>query len=294
VTEVIVEIEVHQQNGSPALNLAPEDVAVYEDGQLRKTTSIESMPMRVLVMFDCFSFQPNLLLEAAGTFAATLDPDARISIAAYGSSIVRLLDWNQSQGRRLGRESCEETREESPDGEPSAPMLNWRLYQNAWWAVGDVQTQDVGRPAVLMLTDGLGWPDNRDRTLGLLEAAGVPVYIVAVPPPRWGSSGDALADSIRTDSYDSLSRMTAVQIGEIARVSGGRVLWADRANARETAEFFAQMKEEVRGGAYWLSYVSDNPDRDTSGRRIEVRPARAGLTVRQSREGYTARQDLQN
>jgi hypothetical protein len=70
--------------------------------------------------------------------------------------------------------------------------------------------------------------------------------------------------------------------------------WVHRVDARETAEFFAQMKEEVRGGSYWLRYVSDNPDRDTSERRIEVRPARAGLTVRQSRNGYTARQDLQN
>jgi Ca-activated chloride channel family protein len=246
--------------------LARGDFEVLENGRARPIVdfrAMENAPLSIALLFDTSGSMRGPALNTGkavvGELLESIEPAAdEIALFTFDKAI----------------------RQETPFA--GTPDTIWRALDDidAWGltsfydAIAATAKQLADRPslrrAVIVVTDGADTSStlSSPEVSGMASAIDVPVYIIAVVPPRLAQSG--VEGQARDERLSNLAYWTGGELMYVPAPAG-----ADRAVDALIAELRHQyfMAIESAAAAGW--------------RRLEVRTTRRGLTVR-ARSGYFA------
>src|SRR5439155_10512628 len=108
-------------------------------------------------------------------------------------------------------------------------------------------------------------------------------------PRDWSSdvcSSDLPETSARSSLPERYLSGVRSRMEDLAEVSGGHIVYPKR--LEDIVPLYQQIGRDV-GNSYTLGYVSSQPEKDGSFRRIEVRATDQHFRLTQSRNGYYAK-----
>ncbi len=283
VNLVNVAFIVRDEAGTLTRNLAKDDVEVFEDGirqEVKFFSRSSDLPLRLGLIADVSGSQQKFIwqhrrdLEAFVTGAIT--PRDRALLVCFGNRIRVVSDFSSSAGElmeALDRFQKGERRfsELEPDDTRSAgTALFDAIYLTALRKLQPVAGE---RKALILFSDGEDNSSAHDlmNAIEAAQSADCPIYTVRYTELNHG-------------------RMTARNhygIREMERLpdqTGGRAFDASKIDVGASLR---QVGEELRS-MYDIGYVTTNPVRDGTFRKVVVRSKRDGLVVR-AKPGYYAR-----
>ena len=325
VSLMTLDVMASDAGGRPVTDLTQADFQIFEDGQpqeIRTFSPVESA-YSILLLIDRSTSMENhwpLMNPAIARFLANLKPQDRISIGAFderSKSVELLLDWRTVESGssiqvainpvakgnryevlagRAGRASV------------SAPEKDF--YAALEWSLRRVASV-AGRKGVLVFTDGRqpGAPTKRTtidgamynyladaqddgafrKLLGAIQDSKARFDFVAVNTDM-NPEGDPLQPSLQFDTIDApliFGMSVRSRLEQMAAISGGRLALPKR--PEDTVKLYENIAHEL-GTSYTLGYSPAAAVlKDGRYHRIEVQSSRPGLTVQQSRDGYTGR-----
>jgi VWFA-related protein len=247
--------------------LGREDFRVLEDGVPQEVRSFEAqtgLPLTVA-----------LAIDESGSISDKLRFEQEAAIDFFFTTV----EPGRDQGMLLAFDSGVDVLQEFTDSPEAlaAAVENIRagggtaLYDAVFLAVEEIREQPEGRRVLIVIGDG---EDNASRgsrteTLEAAQRHDVAIYAIST-----NSSGLGGTDQERGDRT----------LGIFATETGGRAFFPFR--LQDLAVNFREIGEELRA-QYALTYVSTNPARDGSYRRIEIVPADRDHEVK-ARPGYYA------
>lgn len=269
-------------------NLEKNDFTVFEDGKQQTVTAFNresNLPLTMGLLVDVSKSQENLIdveqRAATQFFRQVLRDKDQAFLISFGQDSELLQDYTNSA--KLLQSGLSKLRVDAPamasvpgplsNPGPVPTMNNPRgtvLYESVYLAANEKLKGEVGRKALIIITDGMD-QGSRIKINEAIEAAHradaiiYGIYYVDRGMYGWGGA---------SDSY--LKRM--------AEETGGRVFHIDRKTTLNEA--FTQLQEELRS-QYAISYTPANDKKDNTFRRIEIRPNQKDYKV-QARRGYYA------
>ncbi|MFZ4629254.1 MAG: VWA domain-containing protein [Blastocatellia bacterium] len=313
--EVVVPLLAYDADGRLVDDLQPHQVLVLEEGESRPVASLKREPAHLLLLLDganefgTFKNGPTqryrgkegpiwekrpaeasqLARPTSHTFAvellAQLSPLDEVAVIQYSDRVRLLQDWTRDHaqakralesGYRIGLRST--------------------LHDALHLAAEKLATKREGRRLVVLLSDGIDSASKvgRERALRALEAAQATVFVVG-----WAAALrreiELAVDWMRT--HEAFNTNSARRIGELRRYLGdlereGHELrlvaeqtggvYHSPANHEELLATAAPLAREI-GAQYSLTFITEPRPGDESRRRIEVLPARPGLSVQSRR-----------
>jgi VWFA-related protein len=283
----VVNVFFNVKDGHGALipGLVKDDFTLAEDGgpQTIKYFSSESnQPLTMGILIDTSPSQQRVLgmeQEIGAAFLREVMTQKDIAFLISFDVDVALLEDYTSDTRRL-REGMRKAHigGAQPDlmgggGNPVPTMGSQgatKLYDAVYLAAREQLSQEVGRKAMILLTDG-GENGSKVKLADAIEAAqkaDVICYVLLVEDRSqyWQFQGDGL-------------------VKKLAVETGGRVIDVGSKPEKLKAAF-DQISNELRS-QYNIGYTSTNTQKDGSFRKIEIK-SRKGYKI-QSRRGYYAR-----
>jgi VWFA-related protein len=309
--EVAVPLLATDANGRFVDDLQPHEVLVLEEGESRPVASLKREPAHLLLLLDganefgTFKNGPTrryrgedrpiwekpapessqLARPTAHSFAvsllAQLSPLDEVAVIQYADRVRLLQDWTRDHaqvrraleaGYRVGLRSS--------------------FYDALQLAAVKLAEKREGRRTLVLLSDGVDTASKAgpDRAIRALEAAQATVFVVG-----WAAALrreiELAVDWMRT--HEAFTSNSARRLGELrsylgdlerqgqelrllAEQTGGVFhLPANHAEVLATARPLAQ---EI-GAQYSLTFITEPRPSDEARRRIEVLPARPGLSV---------------
>ncbi len=271
---VHVGVTVVDEDGEPVVDLSPEDLEIYEDGELQEiqyfsrgmNVDNESLPMHLGVLLDASASMGGNDERLAKTAAIRF-----LNTITYAEDMT-LVDFDETV--RVGRYS-----------QNDVPRLIERIrnrrrgvmtaFYDALGVYLDGAFDQDGRKVLLMYSDGY---DTRSRmpfseTIELLRASDVTVYAI-------GFQGNI-------PSSDRLRER--MKLEQLAEITGGRVFFPTEVDALDGIYEDIGRELETR---YALGYISTNSNLDGTWRSVEVKvkPTRSELrdVDTRTRPGYYA------
>jgi len=275
---------VRDKRGAYAGGLTADDFEVYEDGkkqEIRFFARETDQPLTIGLLIDVSRSQENLIevekRASSAFFAKVLRPKDMAFVLSFGADAELLQDLTGSlaaleRGLRQLRINAGVSGVITPSTVPiPGGPRGTVLYDAVWLAANDRLKREVGRKAMVVITDGVDM-GSRVKIDGAIEAAlktDAIVFPILYEDPRYtvyaGYSGEG-----------AMKRM--------ANETGGRVFRVDRRNSLE--ENYKEIEQDMRT-QYAITYASTNTARDGTFRRVEIRPKNKNLKV-QARRGYFA------
>ncbi len=256
-----------------------EDFTVFEDGKQQEVKVFAretDLPLTIGLLVDVSGSQDRLIPEersAAGQFfEQVLRKKDMAFLISFGAEAELLQDLTGSP--RLLREGLGQLRLNAgvgglhPGPVPTAKQRGTILYDAVVLAADEKLKQEVGRKAIVLITDGVdvGSTYTRQQAIEAAHRADTMIYSVYFADFRgFGGGGEG-----------DLKRM--------AEETGGRFFSVGR--NQTLSDIFRQIQEEMRS-QYVIGYSSTNDARDGAFRKLEIRPADKNLKV-QARKGYYA------
>lgn len=274
----------NKQNGL-VNNLEKSDFELAEDGQKQtiKYFSRETgIPLTIGLLVDVSGSQQNLIeverRAAAAFFSSVLKKKDVGFLISFGADSELLQDVTGSP--RLLQEGLQRLRLNAGVGGlhpgPVPTMSHQRgtvLYDAVYLAANDMLSKEVGRKAIILITDG----DDQGSTLNekaAIEAAqksdSIIYSILYVDRRAYGQFGGMYSGS--------------GVLKHMSEETGGHMFEVDRKNTLES--IFQQIQEEMRT-QYLIGYTPTNPKKDGSYRKIDLRTTSKDQKV-QVRKGYYA------
>jgi VWFA-related protein len=305
VNLVSLDVSVVDSSGRPLINLTQDDFQIFEDDQQREVKNFSSVetPYNILALFDCTGSTREawpFLFKSLNAFLATLRPQDRVSVLAFGSGTSTLLDWTARTNEPL-----------SFQPRAPSPLCDSTDFYGAVATSARNLRNIEGRKGVIVFTDGVHvpipsrpvrvgdttltrfvdtWEDkNFIATRKTVEQSGAIFYFIAVNTDLAPSNVDA-PDLFPGTQYTPLALFNLQQIRtrmeQLAQASGGRVVFSQRNS--DTGLLFEDIVRQL-GTSYSLSFT---PTAELDGKyhRIAVQVQGRGVHARQSRDGYYARQ----
>jgi VWFA-related protein len=278
---------VRDKRGGLMSTLTQDDFQITEEGrpqQIKYFTRQTDLPLTIGLLVDVSRSQERLIQvekrAASEFFSAVLHPKDLAFLISFGSDAELMQDLTGSA--RLLRSALEELRVRSDvSGMQPGPVPTMTqprgtvLYDAVYLAANERLRQEVGRKAIVLITDGVDM-GSRMKLEQAIEAAqkadAIAYSIYYVDPQAYGGRGFSFGHP----SDAALRRMSEETGGRLFEVSKKKPLPA----------IFEELQEEMRS-QYALGYTPDNPARDGSFRRLEVRTRQKDLKV-QARKGYYA------
>jgi VWFA-related protein len=256
-----------------------EEFTVFEDGkqqEIKVFARETDLPLTIGLLVDVSGSQERLIPEersAAGQFfEQVLRKKDMAFLISFGAEAELLQDLTGSP--RLLREGLGQLRLNAgvgglhPGPVPTARQRGTILYDAVVLASEEKLKREVGRKAIVLITDGvdMGSTYTRQQAIEAAHRADVMIYSIYFADFRgFGGGGEG-----------DLKRM--------AEETGGRFFSVGR--NQTLSDIFRQIQEEMRS-QYVIGYSSTNGSRDGAFRRLEIRPADKDLKV-QARRGYFA------
>jgi VWFA-related protein len=277
---------VRDKHGALINNLSKDDFTLAEDGQTQEIkyfTREADLPLTIGLLVDVSASQRNLIeieREAAYQFfSQVLRKKDMAFLISFGEEAELLQDFTGSA--RLLQDGLQRLRVSSgvsgvhpgpvpTIGQPRGTVL----YDAVYLGATDRLTHEVGRKAMVLITDGVdeGSRLKIDEAIKAAQKADTVVYgIYYVDPSAYYGMG-------------YFGGVTDSALRKMAEETGGRVFRVDRKHA--LPEVFKELQDELRS-QYAIAYASTNEKRDGSFRRIDLRTKDHNLKV-QARKGYFA------
>lgn len=277
----------NKQNGFVG-NLTKDNFTIFEDGKqqtVKNFTRETDLPLTMGLLVDVSKSQENLIdteqRAAVQFFEKVLKAKDQAFLISFGQDSELLQDYTSSS--RLLRDGLSKLRVDAPAaavmrgpiGNPGpVPTMNSMrgtvLYEAVYLAANEKLKGEVGRKAIIIITDGMdeGSRIKINEAIESAQRADAIIYgIYYVDRGMYGFGG-------ASDSY--LKRM--------AEETGGRVFHIDRKLTLNEA--FAQLQEELRS-QYSVSYTPTNTKADGTFRKLEIKTDQKEYKV-QARRGYYA------
>jgi VWFA-related protein len=282
VNVVNVFFTVKDKHGALVPNLNKGDFQVFEDGkpQTIKYFSAESnLPLTLGILIDSSGSMQNMLPEekiVAGDFLRQVITDKDLAfVISFDISVDLLQDLTSDV--HLLRAGLEKAKINVGTGGgygvpgigqgpvPISRPKGTLLYDGVYLAGNEVLNRQVGRKAMVILTDGVD-QGSRLRLKDAIEAAQKAdsiCYVLLISDPRYGS-----------DAHD---------MGQLAEQTGGRLITVN--NPDKLSKAFREISDELRS-QYSVGYTPINEKHDGTFRKIELKST-SGYKV-QARRGYYA------
>jgi VWFA-related protein len=278
---------VREKNGPLVGNLTKEDFTIFEDGKEQTIKHFEresDLPLTLGLLVDVSISQQNLIevekSAAVQFFQRVLRPKDMAFLIGFGHEAELLQDdTNSVKLLRAGLDGLRVDGDVSgimgPGPVPTASRPHGTiLFDSVYLAAADKLRNQVGRKAIVIITDGQD-QGSRYKVQQAVEAA---------------QRADAVIYSIQYIDHGFYSRggyMAFTSDSDLKKMSddtGGRVFRVDRKHSLQ--DIFDEIQAEMRT-QYAISYTSTNPAKDNTFRRIEIRTTKKDLKV-QARKGYYA------
>jgi len=276
---------VKDKHGALIPDLKKEDFEVLEDGAPQKIKYFNAnsdQPLTLGILIDTSGSQQRVLpmtQEIGSNFLQeVLRPKDMAFVISFDIDVDLLQDFT-NQGPLL-RKALHKARINVGGniggipgiGQGPVPVHDPKgtlLYDAVYLASYEKLKNEVGRKALIMLTDGED-QGSRTKIREAIEAAQKSDAIVYVIYE---------ADHLQTFGYGK------GEMKKICEETGGRVIDVGD-NAKKLKEAFDQISNELRS-QYYIGYTPANQKKDGSYRKVEVRPVNKDLRI-QARKGYYA------
>jgi VWFA-related protein len=273
---------VREKNGAYVASLAKDDFSLLEDGKaqtLKFFTRETNLPLTIGLLVDVSRSQESLIdVEREASlrfFQKVLRASDMVFAISFGVDSELLQDYTNSIG--LLRKALSGLRLNAgssvgginPGPIPTQPR-GTVLYEAVYLAADEKLRSEVGRKAIIVITDGndYGSRIKIEKAIEAAQRSDAIIYSVLFEDPRYtyyGGSGEG-----------PLRRMSEETGGRVFRVGGKQTL----------DQIYDQIQEELRS-QYALGYTPTNANRDGTFRKIEIKMNRKDLKV-QARKGYYA------
>jgi len=281
---VNVMFSVRNKNGALVPNLTKDDLAIFEDGKPQTTkhfTRETNLPLTLGLLVDVSGSQETLIPQekiAAGQFFdAVLKPKDMAFLISFGADAELLQDSTSST--KLLKRGLEGLRLSTsvgglhPGPVPTAHKPKGTiLYDAVYLAANEKLKNEVGRKAIVLITDGMDFGSSYKLkdAIEMAHKADTMIYSIYYVDQRgYYNQGFGASDG---------------DLKKMSDETGGRLFHVGRKNTLD--EIFRQIQEEMRS-QYALAYSPTNEARDGAFRKLEIRPNDKTLKV-QARKGYYA------
>ncbi len=266
-------------------NLEKRDFTIYEDGKQQEIKDFSretDVPLTIGLLVDTSESQERLIdvekRAAFEFFSKVLRPKDQAFLIQFGAE-ADLLQDDTSSARSLQR-GLDQLRLSVPSvgihpgpvptaGGPAGTIL----YDAVYLAADEKLKMDVGRKAIVVITDGVdtGSKVSRDKSIEASQRADTIIYSIFYQ--------DVAAYGYFGGGGGGLSELT-----KMSSDTGGRVFRVERNYSLD--DVFRDLQDELRS-QYSISYTPTNSKRDGTFRKIEVKAGVKDMKV-QTRKGYYA------
>jgi VWFA-related protein len=278
---------VKDKHGALLANLPKDQFEVLEEGKpqtIKFFTAENDLPLTLGIMVDSSKSMERMLPEekvvATDFLRKVLTEKDLAFVISFDISVDLLQDLTSDI--HLLRSGLDKARVNVGTGGGGFPGIGQGpipishpkgtlLYDAIYLGASDMLSKQVGRKAMIILTDGVD-EGSQSRLRDALEAAqkaDVICYVLLMFDPRYGSD---------------LSDMS-----HLAEQTGGRAISVG--NPDKLGKAFQELSNELRS-QYSLGYTPSNEKHDGTFRKIEVK-SRDGYRI-QARKGYYAPADSQS
>jgi VWFA-related protein len=286
VDMVNVLCSVRNRAGGLIGTLSKDDFLLREDGkpqEIKYFTRENNLPLTLGLLIDVSASQMNLIeverRAAAAFFPAVIQKQDQAFVISFGEEAELLQDMTNSI--TLLQRSLNGLRVNSAVGGlhpgPVPTMSNPKgtiLYDAVYLAASEQLKREVGRKALILITDGED-QGSHYRIHEAVEAA---------------QRADAILYSIYYvdhgfyRDHGSYFGATDSALRRLSEETGGRIFRVDRNHPLD--QVLREIQQDLRS-QYSLTYVSTNATRDGSFRKLEIRVNNKDYKV-QARKGYFA------
>jgi VWFA-related protein len=282
---------VRNKQGGLVGNLEKTDFQIFEDGkeqEIKHFARETDLPLTIGLLVDTSKSQERLIeIErnaARKFFAQVLGKKDVAFLIQFGKETELLQDVTNSQ--KLLARALDELRLDAPVGglHPGpVPTMSRNagtvLYDAVYLAAAEKLRREVGRKALVVITDGMDFGSrySRDQAIEQAHKSDAIIYGIWYVDQRAYGGGFGMGGGGFGGASDSALK-------KMAEETGGRVFHVGGKTPLE--EIFRQIQEEMRT-QYAVAYSSTNPKKDGSFRKLDVRAKNKDLKV-QARKGYFA------
>jgi VWFA-related protein len=282
---------VKDKKGGLIPNLTKNDFQVLEDGKpqsIRYFAAESDLPLTLGILIDTSPSQGNVLQmeqEVGGSFLSQILREKDLAFVLSFDADVNLLQDFTSSSRQL-RAALHDTHINGGTGGgggiagmgggPVPTMSHGcctMLYDAVYLASHDELAQQVGRKAMILLTDGEDDGSKlkiRDAIEAAQKSDSIVYVLLCADRGFYGGMG----------GYSGEGEMK-----KLNQETGGRVINVGN-KMDKLREAFDQIARELRS-QYNIGYVPTNREKDGSFRKVEIRANNGGYKI-QSRAGYYA------
>jgi VWFA-related protein len=282
---------VKDKHGALIPNLTKDSFDILEDGKPQTVKYFKAetdLPLTLGILIDASGSQKRVLgieQEVGGSFLeSTLRPKDMASVFSFDVDVNLLQDFTGSVSRlkkalnsvqiNSGTGACSNLPGlgGGPIPCPSTGPRGTVLYDAVYVASHDAFAQEVGRKAMILLTDGED-QGSRLKIRDAIEAAqkaDTICYVLLIADRGFYGFGGYGGDS-------SMKKLT--------EATGGRVIEVGN-KFEKLKQAFDQISQELRS-QYNIGYTPTNGNRDGSFRKVEIK-AKGGEYKIQARAGYYA------
>lgn len=284
---------VKTKKGQLIPDLGKQDFHVFEDGKqetIQRFSRETDLPLTLGLLIDISASQERLIeverQAASQFFSSVVRKKDEAFVISFGKDTELLQDYTNSP-RRLTA-SLEDLRGDG--GTPmisrgpipnvntgpigNLPLKGTLLFDAVYLASSEKLKSEVGRKALILITDGEDQGSHYDRKAAIETAqkADAIIYSIYYVDQGFYRSVGSYGGGNKGD----LSRMSEETGGHVFEVNGKHPL----------GEIFQQIQDELRN-QYSIGYSSSNPKRDGTFRKIEIKTDNKDYRV-QARNGYYA------
>jgi VWFA-related protein len=290
VNLVSIFASVRGKNNALISNLEKGDFKIYEDGkeqQIKNFTRETDLPLTLGLLVDTSSSQERLIeteqRAASQFFSKVIREKDQAFLIQFGAEAELLQDLTNSP--RLLQKGLQQLRLSVPVGGlhpgPVPTMQNQAgtiLYDAVYLAANDELKREVGRKAIILITDGVdtGSKITRDKAIEAAQKGDIIIYSIFYQDRQAYGGG-----------FGTVSLGGGGGEGELRRLSsetGGQVFKVDKNHSLD--DIFRELQDEMRS-QYAITYQPPNPKRDGTYHKIEIKLANKDYKP-QARKGYYA------
>ena len=290
VNLVSILASVRSKTGALISTLTKDDFKIYEDGkeqQIKNFTRETDLPLTMGLLVDTSSSQERLIdteqRAASQFFNKVLREKDQAFLIQFGAEAELLQDLTNSA--RLLQKGLQQLRLSVPLGGlhpgPVPTMQNQAgtiLYDAIYLAANDELKREVGRKAIILITDGVdtGSKISRDKAIEAAQKGDIIIYSIFYQDRAAYGGG-----------FGTVSLGGGGGEGELRRLSsetGGQVFKVDKSHSLD--DIFRELQDEMRS-QYAITYQPPSPKRDGTYHKIDIKLANKDYKP-QARKGYYA------
>jgi len=272
---------VRDKRGALIGNLTKDDFTLFEDGkqqEIKYFARETDLPLTIGLLVDVSGSQARLIQEerqaAYQFFSQVLRKKDMAFLISFGPEAELLQDFTNSP--RLLQTALDGLRVSSavgglhPGPVPTASQTRGTvLFDAVYLAASDRLQKEVGRKAIVLITDGMDFGSRVKKSTAIEAAqkADSIIYSIYYVDQSVYGFGMGASDS---------------DLKQMSEETGGRIFHVGRKNT--LSEIFRQLQEEMRS-QYAIGFTSSNEKKDGGFRKLEIRTKDKNLKV-QARKGY--------